>query len=192
MPPPGGPRARGPGLRLRGNGGGRSVRAAPARRGAPRSGGRVSVSRSSPLGEDPSDHDGIGDHGDDPHPPRAPGAGERVHLEDPAEQLGPAAPRGAEGPVDRVDDRHRCLGRGFGLAPPLAPGAAGVPAVVALHHLTRVGDGQIRRASSTRTSYFRSGVTTIVADPTKVPFFAVTACGWVDVPPVAGTLMVSG
>lgn len=53
-------------------------------------------------------------------------------------------------------------------------------------------DGQIRRASPTRTSYFRSGVTTIVADPTKVPFFAVTACGWVDVPPVAGTLMVSG
>ena len=63
------------------------------------------------MNQDPRDHGGIGDHGDDPHQPLAPGARERVHLEGSAEQLGPAV-----------------------------PGPAGVPAVVALHHLAGVGD----------------------------------------------------
>jgi hypothetical protein len=42
------------------------------------------------MGEDPGDHDGLGDHGDDPHQPLAPGTGERIDLEDAAEQLRPA------------------------------------------------------------------------------------------------------
>ena len=86
------------------------------------------------MGEDPGDHGGIGDHGDDPHQLPAPRAAERVHLENPAEQFGPAEPRGAEGPVDRVDDRNRRLARVFGLAPPRAPGPAGVAAVIARHY----------------------------------------------------------
>jgi len=39
------------------------------------------------MGEDPGDHGGIGDHGNDPHQFPAPGTGERVYLENPAEQL---------------------------------------------------------------------------------------------------------
>ena len=108
-----GPRARGPGLWVKGTGRGRGGGPASSQRRAPRPVGRVSVS--SPLREDPDDHGGIGDHGDDPHQPPAPGAPERVHLEDPAEQLGPAQ-----------------SGRFTRLAPPRAPGPAGVPTVIAL------------------------------------------------------------
>jgi hypothetical protein len=38
--------------------------------------GRVPGSDS--MGEDPGDHGGLGDHGDDPHQPLAPGTGERI------------------------------------------------------------------------------------------------------------------
>lgn len=98
------------------------------------------------MGQYPTDDGGIGDHGHDPH--RAPAARtrERVHLEDLAEQLRPAEPGCAERPVDRVDDRNRRLGRVVSLAPPDAPGSAGVPAVVALHHLAGIGDVGDRRA----------------------------------------------
>ena len=64
------------------------------------------------MGQDPGDHGGIGDHGDDPHPPLALGAAERVDFKDPAQQLRPAAPRRAAGPVDGIDDGHGPLGPG--------------------------------------------------------------------------------
>ena len=83
------------------------------------------------MGEDPGDHGGLGDHGDDPHQPLAPGTGERIDLEDAAEQLRPAESGYAERPVHRLDDRDRRLGRVARL-PPRAPGPAGAPAIVAL------------------------------------------------------------
>jgi len=43
------------------------------------------VSGPGPLGEDLADDRGIGDPGDDPHRCPAPGARERVHLENPAD-----------------------------------------------------------------------------------------------------------
>jgi hypothetical protein len=42
------------------------------------SGARVPGSDS--MGEDPGDHGGLGDHGDDPHQPLAPGTGERMRA----------------------------------------------------------------------------------------------------------------
>jgi len=73
------------------------------------------------MGEDPGDHGGLGDHGDDPHQPLAPGTGERIDLEDAAEQLRPAESGCAERPVHRLDDRDRRLGRVARLPPPRAP-----------------------------------------------------------------------
>jgi hypothetical protein len=61
------------------------------------------------MGEDPGDHGGLGDHGDDPRQPLAPGTGERIDLEDAAEQLRPAESGCAERPVHRLDDRDRRL-----------------------------------------------------------------------------------
>jgi hypothetical protein len=59
------------------------------------------------MGEDPGDPGGLGDHGDDPHQPLAPGTGERIDLEEAAEQLRPAESGCAERPVHRLDDRDR-------------------------------------------------------------------------------------
>jgi hypothetical protein len=52
------------------------------------------------MDEDPGDHGGLGDHGDDPHQPLAPGTGERIDLEDAAQQLRPAESGCAERPVE--------------------------------------------------------------------------------------------
>ncbi len=104
------PRAWGPGLGGRGSGSGRRQWAAPSRRGAPPPRGWVPGSDS--MGEDP------GDHGDDPHQPLAPGTGERIDLEDAAEELRPAESGCAERPVHRLDDRDRRLGRVARLPPP--------------------------------------------------------------------------
>jgi hypothetical protein len=46
----------------------------------------------------------------------------------------------AERPVHRLDDRDRRVGRVAHLPPPRAPGQAGVPSIVALHHLAGLGD----------------------------------------------------
>jgi hypothetical protein len=73
------------------------------------------------MGEDPGDHGGFGDRGDDPHQPLAPGTGERIDLEDAAEQLRPAESGCAERPAHRLDDRDRRLGRVARLPPPRVP-----------------------------------------------------------------------
>ncbi len=100
--------------------------------GTPWRGGRVAgAGPVGAVGEGPVDDRGRDDHRDDPHRPLAPGAGQRVNLEDPAEHFGPPGAGRPRRPADRFDDRPR-LGRPGGgalLLPSRAPGSTGVPAI---------------------------------------------------------------
>ena len=81
------------------------------------------------MGEDPVDHLGLGNEGDDAHLVSAPGTPERVDLKDPAQQLRPAA----AGFRERRRHGLGLHGRGLlGSASPApnAAGPVGVPAIV--------------------------------------------------------------
>ncbi len=68
-----------------------------------------------PMREDPGEDGGLDDHSDDPHQSPAPGAAERVHLEDPAKQLRPAEPAPSPHRRSSVPARRDC-GRNSGPA----------------------------------------------------------------------------
>ncbi len=88
-----------------GNGGG-------ATGGTPGRGGRVAgAGPVGAVGEGPVDNRGRDDHRDDPHRPLAPGAGQRVNLEDPADQFGPPGD-------ERRRSVRRLRGRGLQLGAP--------------------------------------------------------------------------
>ena len=95
-----------------------------------------------PVHEDAGDDRRVGDDGHDAHQRGTLRAREGLDLVDAPQQLCPAVARGPQGPVHRIRDRDGLLDIGASgrLAPAPPPGPAGVPAVVARHHLTRIGD----------------------------------------------------
>jgi glycine/D-amino acid oxidase-like deaminating enzyme len=63
-----------------------------------------------------------------------------------------------------VDDRDRRLGRVARLPPPRAPGPAGVPAIVALHHLAAHPEISIAAGFSGHGYKFCSVIGEVMAD----------------------------
>jgi hypothetical protein len=84
--------------------------------------------------EDPVDHGWLGDERDHPHRVAAPRTAERVDLEDPPQQLRPAAAHVGLRGRHHVGCDHRGLLVEAGLAPDAA-GPVGIPAIVTLEHL---------------------------------------------------------
>jgi len=123
---------------------------ASARGRAPRWAGAFAAP--GPVHEDAGDDRRVGDHGHDAQQRGTPRAGEGVDLVAAPEQLRLAVACCPQGPVHRISDRDGLLDREAVSRQPSAvrgrmreagsgpPGPARVPAVVARHHLTGIGD----------------------------------------------------
>jgi len=103
-----------------------------------------------PVHEDAGDDRRVGDDGHDAHRGGTAGAREGIDLVDAAQQLRPAVAGGPQRPVHRISDGDGLLDREAVSRRPSAGGTreagsghtgpARVPAVVARHHLSRIGD----------------------------------------------------